>query len=56
MVGADGFLQLSHRLAPLPGIHRRQPFRFRAERQVSELFLLFFELRTRAAATIYRRH
>ena len=47
MVGADGFLQLSHRLTPLPGIHRRQPFRFRAERRVSELFLLFFELGTR---------
>jgi hypothetical protein len=47
MVGADGFLQLGHRLTALPGIHRRQPFRFRAERRIGELFLLRFKLGTR---------
>ena len=47
MVGADGFLQLRHRLTSLPGIHRCQPFGFRAERRIGELFLLRFKLGTR---------
>ena len=52
MVGADGFLQLGHRLTALPGIHRREPFRFRAKRRIGELFLLRFKLGTRRSDAI----